>query len=82
MSTETKYEIKELSGNLHKSSTKATDSHPDMFGSCRIDGKVYKMSGWKNESKAGRTYLSLKFQEEIKPSDTPDAPGESNEMPF
>ena len=82
MSTETKYEVKELSGNLHKSTTKATDSHPDMFGSCRIDGKVYKMSGWKNTSQAGNTYLSLKFQEEIKPSDTPEENTNNEESPF
>jgi len=73
MSNETKYEIKELKGTMHKSSTKATESHPDMFGSCKIDGKVYKISAWSNESKAGNKYLSLGFQLEEKPSDTPES---------
>lgn len=72
MSTDTKYEVKELSGTMHKTSTKATDSHPDMFGSCKIEGKIYKISAWKNTSQAGNSYLSLNYQEEIKPSDTPD----------
>ena len=82
MSTETKYEVQELKGNLHKSSTKATDSHPDMFGSCKIGGQVYKISGWKNESKAGNTYMSLKFQEEMKPSDTPETSTNNEKDPF
>ena len=72
MSDQTKYEVKEMSGTMHKSSTKATESHPDMFGSCRIEGKIYRISAWKNESKKGNSYLSLKMQLEEKPSDTPE----------
>lgn len=81
MSEQTKYEVKEMSGTMHKSSTKATESHPDMFGSCKVDGKIYKISAWKNESKAGNSYLSLKLQEEIKPSDTPETSNNNND-PF
>ena len=34
--------------------------------------KIYKISAWKNESKAGNSYLSLIMQLEEKPSDTPE----------
>ena len=71
MSNETKYEIKELKGTMHKSTTKKTDAHPDLFGSCRIEGKVYKISAWENTSSAGNKYFSLAYQEEVKPSDVP-----------
>lgn len=83
-----RYEVQENKGNLHKSKDKPTDSHPDMFGSCKIEGKIYKISGWRNESKAGNTYLSLSFQEEIKPKDEdPDNSEAStdidkNDLPF
>ena len=70
-----------MSGTMHKSSTKATESHPDMFGSCKVDGKIYKISAWKNTSQAGNSYLSLKLQEEMKPSETPESNNNNNE-PF
>jgi len=82
MSDQTKYEVQELKGTMHKSPLKATESHPDMFGSCRVEGKIYKISAWKNESKAGNKYLSLQLQEEIKPTDTPEPSADTTEDIF
>jgi len=62
--SETKYEVKELSGKLMVSSIKTKESQPDYFGECNIEGTIYKMSAWTNESKAGNKYLSIKFQDE------------------
>ena len=36
---------------------------PNIKGECTIDGKTYEIAGWRNTSKAGKTYYSLKFQE-------------------
>ena len=59
-----KFETKELSGQLMTSKAKTKESQPDYFGECKIDGKVYKIAGWTNKSKAGNKYLSLRFQDE------------------
>ena len=60
---ETKFETKELSGQLLKSSVKTKDVQPDMFGECKINGTIYRMAGWTKESQRGNKYLSLSFQD-------------------
>jgi hypothetical protein len=87
MENQTKYEIKEMEGTLHASKVKKTDAHPDVFGTCVIEGKTYKIAGWKQTSPTtGNEWTRLKLQEEIKPSDvtpTNDTPSnEPSKMPF
>jgi len=59
----TKFETKELSGQLVKSSVKTKDNQPDMFGECKINGTIYRLAGWTKDSQAGNKYLSLSFQD-------------------
>jgi hypothetical protein len=56
-------EQKNNSGALFRAS-KEKETQPDYTGSCLFDGKPYKMSGWVNKSKAGKTYLRILFTED------------------
>lgn len=57
----------ELSGSVFKNGFKEKDNQPDYTGSCMIDGKEYRIAGWKNKiksgPKAGDTFLGLRFSE-------------------
>ena len=58
------YEMKANSGSLFSNAeNKKTDKHPDYKGSCLVEGKKMNISAWINESKAGKKYMSLKFDE-------------------
>jgi|TARA_R100001039_G_scaffold36505_1_gene32899 uncharacterized protein (DUF736 family) len=48
------------------------DSRPDFVGKLDVEGKEYRLAGWKNTSKAGKRYISVKVQE----------PQEKQEVPF
>ena len=54
------YEYKEGSGSLFKNK-KTKDTQPDMQGECKIGGKIYRISAWTKEGKAGK-WLSLSVQ--------------------
>lgn len=82
MSTETKkYVTEEKRGTLHVSKIRSKENSPHHFGECQIDGKVYKISGWKNVSQNGNPYLNLKFEDKIMPTDTPET-SSTDENPF
>ena len=58
------YEMKENSGSLFSASDrKQSDKHPDYTGSCKLNGELLSISAWVNESKAGKKYLRLKFDD-------------------
>lgn len=83
MENQTKYVIKEMEGTLHASKVKKTDKHPDVFGTCVIEGKTYKIAGWKQTSPTtGNEWTQLKLQEEIKPSENETPSNEPSKMPF
>lgn len=78
------------SGTLFSTKAKKTPKSPDYFGDLlvdlntvkvRADNKVeIKLSGWKKESKAGKTYLSIAvntYQPEENRSQDPD-----DDVPF
>lgn len=48
---------------------KKTDKQPDFDGEISIDGKEYKLAGWKNTSTKGVNYISLKVSEPEKKTD-------------
>jgi hypothetical protein len=68
---QTEYKPKADSGNLHATKSKKSEKSPDYFGEIAInmndktnivtkDGlTIIKLSGWKRQSKAGKTYLSI-----------------------
>lgn len=51
----------ELKGVLFNNNRKTKDSQPDVVGSATIDGVEYWVSGWKNKSKQGVSFISLAF---------------------
>jgi hypothetical protein len=52
----------ELRGVLFENNDKQKDEDRDYSGSATIDGREYWLSGWKNRSKSGTPFLSLKFK--------------------
>ena len=79
--------MKSNSGSLFSNAeNKKTDKHPDYKGSCLVEGKKMNISAWINESKAGKRYMSLKF-DEFKPKDSSElvydtTATNSSEIPF
>ena len=58
------YEHRELSGSLFYNSYKEDgDNKPDLVGELKINGKLWRMAGWKKETANGETWLSLKASE-------------------
>jgi len=57
------YEQKDMTGSLFHNDKGDNQKRPDMRGTVKINGTKYSVSGWNNESEAGKKYLSLKIQE-------------------
>lgn len=52
-----------LTGIISKNARKESDKHPDIKGSCEIDGIQYWMDGWaKTRNNDGGKFYSLKFK--------------------
>tara|TARA_R100000808_G_C2150091_1_gene158697 strand:+ start:3408 stop:3629 length:222 start_codon:yes stop_codon:yes gene_type:complete len=39
------------------------DSRPDFVGTIDVNGTEYRLAGWKNTSKQGKRYISVKVEE-------------------
>ena len=91
---QTEYKPKADSGNLHATKSKKTEKSPDYFGELAInlndktniqvkDGlTIIKLSGWKRQSKAGKTYLSIGVSRFV-PDGTPQAQqDDDSDVPF
>lgn len=72
-------DITDLTAALFKNDYKEKDSQPDFVGKVshkETKEQLYRISAWKNKSKEGKAYLSLRFSElnidKPKPSATPD----------
>ena len=61
------FEHKENTGSLFKNDKDGNDKRPDFTGTAKIDGVVYKVASWVNNSPDDRIRISLKFdkKEEI-----------------
>lgn len=55
------YEHKENKGSIFKNDKKEKDTHPDYTGQANVNGTVYNVSAWINESKSGKRYFGLSF---------------------
>jgi uncharacterized protein (DUF736 family) len=54
------YEMRAGSGSLFKNENKTSERHPDYKGKVMLpDGQVRWLSGWKKQTSAGDTWLSL-----------------------
>ena len=56
------------------------DVSPDFVGSLDVNGTEYRLAGWKNTSKAGKRYISVKV-EDAKPVDCKSS-DEKEVVPF
>ena len=51
-------------GVLFRNETATPENkQPYMTGKCEVNAKEMQLAGWMKESKAGKKFLSLKFQE-------------------
>ena len=51
-------------GVLFRNETATPENkQPYMTGKCEVNGKDMQVAGWMKESKAGKKFLSLRFQE-------------------
>ena len=69
-----KFELDDGRGFLFKNTFKTKANQPAFTGQAKVDGKAYKVSLWKKETKKGDPMLSLSFQppmEEIKDAALP-----------
>ena len=78
------YEIRELSGSLFKNEKKTEEKHPQMQGSCLIEGVEYWVSAWTKEGAKGR-WQSLAFKRKDAKPDAKPAPAsidDDDSIPF
>ena len=73
------YEIRELSGSLFKNEKKTEEKHPQMQGSCLIDGVEYYVSAWTKDGAKGR-WQSLAFKRKDAKPDSKPAPAYIEQM--
>jgi hypothetical protein len=77
------YEIRELSGSLFKNEKKTEEKHPQMQGSCLIEGVEYWVSAWTKEGTKNR-WQSLAFKRKDAKQDAKPASIEQmdDDIPF
>ena len=71
-----------MSGALFKNQKKDTDKHPDYTGVATVDGKEYRIASWIKTSKAGKTFMSIKFTEAETPPAAQSSTVTDEEAPF
>ena len=77
-----------MTGILSKNTRKDSDKHPDIKGSCEIDGVQYWMDGWaKTRNSDGGKFYSMRFKLKEQAQDAPQqaakpasAPGGFDDM--
>ena len=80
------YQHKDLTGSLFKNEYKEKDTHPDYKGTALVNGRELEVAGWISQTKAGKTFLSLKFGEPYNKDKaeqpTRKEPAISDDLPF
>jgi|TARA_R110000824_G_scaffold37497_6_gene115043 uncharacterized protein (DUF736 family) len=54
------FELKDDHGSLWKNENKEKENQPDYTGKINIGGSIMQLGGWKNTTKAGKQYVSIK----------------------
>ena len=76
------------SGALFKNDKQGNEKRPDYKGKSEVNGVQYYVSAWIRQSKAGQTYMSLKYepveqqQADVPPVAAPSAPVADDDVPF
>ena len=63
------FEHKDNTGSLFKNDKEGNDKRPDFTGSAKIDGVVYKVASWVNNSPDESIRISLKFDKKEETSE-------------
>lgn len=63
----------EMKGVLFPEFDRESDKHPTDKGHCTIEGKKYWISAWKNTSKNGKAFRSLRFEPAIEKGEGRDS---------
>ena len=73
-------------GVLFRNETSTPENkQPYMTGKAEVNGKVVQVAAWMQESKAGKKFLSLKFQEPMKKevsADNNSSTSSTEDIPF
>lgn len=74
------------SGALFKHDKEGNDKRPDYKGKSEVAGVQYYISAWIRQSKAGKTYMSLKYEpveaaQASAPAPAPE-PFDDSDLPF
>lgn len=72
------YEQRDMSGTLFRNEKKTKDTHPNMNGTCIIDGVEYWISAWTKEGAKGR-FQSLAFKRKDQKQDSDQS---NSDIPF
>lgn len=57
------YETKEMTGALFVNENKEHDRQPDYTGNIKINGKLWRLAGWKTESRGGIDYIGIRISD-------------------
>lgn len=89
MSTEYDNELRGALFQNDKGTGAGSERRPDYRGTVQVEGKTYKIAGWKRMTRAGnKPFLSLSFTEDIQepPEATEETPegaeADTEEQPF
>jgi uncharacterized protein (DUF736 family) len=69
-------------GVLFPNDKKESDNHPDFKGNATIDGVEYWLSSWKNKSKDGKPYMSIKLSAKTEAAPKPSQYPKHDSDPF
>ena len=56
------YEIREGQGSMWPPKKRTSDKAPNLSGTCRINGQLYRIAAWQKTSNDGTNWLSLKVE--------------------
>ena len=77
------FEHKENKGSMFPNDQDGNQNRPVYKGTINIEGTLYTISAWNNESKSGKKYLGLQVQLPLKREERPGSQKVSEEdMPF
>lgn len=70
-------------GVLFKNDTATPENKQPFFtGKCQVNGKDMQVAGWMKDSKSGKKFISLRFQEPMKKEEVSSTSATSDEIPF
>lgn len=61
------YELKDGEGSLWKNEDRKSDSHPHAKGQLKINGVIYWVDAWTNETPAGKKFQKLSVKRKEQP---------------